>query len=456
MRGAVIIFPLITSVTVFAGNGLFVDWAVFYSPSAETARLEVYVGVPLDTLVANGDEAASYDFNVGAQLVRVGDGAIVGREVVRKKVDPKGASGVKSPMFVGQLNFSVPPGDYKLTVGVGDLTSGQSYLSESAVQIPARPAEGVSISSLEIANTAAPVEPDVTGEFIKNNYAVVPNPTKLLPAAPGALIVYYELYGLAPGAGEGDYTLRYDIYQLNGRRFLEERRRLTAAARTVARLDTFDLSGYPSGAYKVVVAVNNGNGEEVARGVKEFVIYQPRLPEESPSAVGNYRLYSPDEEKRVRKELSIVAEAEELAAFDALPPEEKPIFVENFWARRDPAPETPENEFKNTFFERYQYVQEHFSTPFREGVDTDRGRVYMKYGEPDMIIRSPMGLSSQVTIDTSTWLSEPFEAWEYYTAGGVDSQYILFVFVDFDGDGSYEIDAATVPGYGKLLRAVNP
>jgi hypothetical protein len=80
------------------------------------------------------------------------------------------------------------------------------------------------------------------------------------------------------------------------------------------------------------------------------------------------------------------------------------------------------------------------------------GRIYLKHGEPDEVLRSPMGMRSEVSINTSTWQSKPFEAWEYFTTGGVDTQYVLFVFIDSEGDGSFDLDASTVPGYGRLIR----
>jgi GWxTD domain-containing protein len=193
-------------------------------------------------------------------------------------------------------------------------------------------------------------------------------------------------------------------------------------------------------------------GTELAEARKRFIVYHKYSEEESAEIKGKFIPYSLEEEKQIRREISLIASEAEMAAFDALPPEEKPIFIENFWQRRDPDPETPTNEFKNTFYERYYYVQQRYSIPFRDGVDTDMGRIYLMYGEPDQVLSSPMGLRSEVDIGSSTWQSEPFEAWEYFEPGGTKSQYILFVFLDFDGDGDYEIDSSTVPGYGRPIN----
>ena len=58
-------------------------------------------------------------------------------------------------------------------------------------------------------------------------------------------------------------------------------------------------------------------------------------------------------------------------------PEQQPRKV--IWHSRDPDPDTEENEFKQEFFERMAYANEHFSSG-KPGRLTDRGRIYIKFG----------------------------------------------------------------------------
>jgi GWxTD domain-containing protein len=337
---------------------------------------------------------------------------------------------------------------------VGDLRGGETRTSETDLTVPGPPAEGPFVSGITLASSIAPVGEDVEGEFVNDGLSIIPNPTKLISDGDPLLPIYYEVYRLpAAPAGDGPFVVRYDVSQLNGRRFVRVERLLEAEGGDIARVETLDLAGVPPGSYRLSLYVEGRDGEEVAAANKEFMVYHEYSREELVELKGKFTPYSLEEEQQIRGELSLIASAAELAAFEALPAEEKPIFVDNFWARRDPDKETAANEFKNAFYQRYYHVQERFSTPFREGVDTDMGRVYLKYGEPDQVSRSPMGMHSQVTVDTSTWQSRAFEAWEYFDARGVDSQNIIFVFTDEDGDGDYEIDSATVPGYGKLIRS---
>jgi GWxTD domain-containing protein len=437
-----------------ADDGFYFDYAFFYPPKGENVVVEFYVAVPLELLsAAETADGTTYKFNVGAQATRPSDGSAVASRFTTKTAHIAAGTGIVAPLSVSQVAVAVPPGEYRFTVGVGDLGGGGSSVSTLELTVPAA-SDGPFASGIELASSVAPVDADVAGEFVKGGLSVVPNPTKIVSDGDGSLPIYYELYRLPVGEGEkGNFVVRYDVSQLNGRRFVRVERTLEAAAPDMVRAETLDLKGVPPGSYELSVLLESRDGDEILRARKEFMVIHQYSRDELVEIKGKFMPYSLEEERQIRREISLVASDAELAAFDALPAEEKPIFVDNFWGRRDPDKNTPANEYKNAFYQRYYHVQDRYTTPFREGADTDMGRVYLKYGEPDEIMRSPMGMRSEVNIDTSTWQSKPFEAWEYFTTGGVDNQYILFVFVDNDGDGDFELDASTVPGYGRLIRS---
>src|SRR5271157_6425487 len=82
---------------------------------------------------------------------------------------------------------------------------------------------------------------------------------------------------------------------------------------------------------------------------------------------------------------------EEQKAFKMLSnDEERDQFIEAFWQRRDPTPDTEENEFKEEHYRRIEYANEHFAAGV-PGWRTDRGRIYIMYGQPDEIESHPSG-----------------------------------------------------------------
>jgi len=85
----------------------------------------------------------------------------------------------------------------------------------------------------------------------------------------------------------------------------------------------------------------------------------------------------------------IITSAEE-KIFKELPPSERAKFIEDFWARRDPTPGTPRNEFKEMYFKRIEEANQLFKGA-RPGWLQDRGRIYILFGPPDERVTNPMG-----------------------------------------------------------------
>ena len=131
---------------------------------------------------------------------------------------------------------------------------------------------------------------------------------------------------------------------------------------------------------------------------------------------------------------------EELSAFKKLTTNaERDVFIEGFWQRRDPTPDTAENEYKEEHYRRIAYANEHYAAGI-PGWRTDRGRIYVMYGPPTSIDSHPMGGPYQRTAEegggqTSTF---PFETWRYRYLEGI-GQEIEIEFVDDCGCGAYEM-----------------
>src|SRR5579859_5422449 len=131
---------------------------------------------------------------------------------------------------------------------------------------------------------------------------------------------------------------------------------------------------------------------------------------------------------------------EERAAFKQLSnDEERDNFIEAFWQRRDPTPDTEENEYKEEHYQRIAYANEHFAAGI-PGWKTDRGRIYIIYGKPDEIDSHPSGGSYERPMEegggeTSTY---PFEDWRYRYLDNI-GQEVIIEFVDTCMCGEYRM-----------------
>ena len=160
------------------------------------------------------------------------------------------------------------------------------------------------------------------------------------------------------------------------------------------------------------------------------------------------------------KDVAYIITDEERKAFKKLETDdEREHFIEEFWRRRDPDPDTDENEYREEYYERIAYANEHYASGI-PGWKTDRGRIYIMYGKPDETETHPSGGAYQRESyegggSTSTY---PFERWFYRYLPGVGSG-IEIEFVDPTGSGEYRIarnpdekDALlNVPGAGLTM-----
>jgi GWxTD domain-containing protein len=173
------------------------------------------------------------------------------------------------------------------------------------------------------------------------------------------------------------------------------------------------------------------------------------------------------QERQLRKELQgayytwvtrdvayIITDAE-LQAFKRLQnDEEREQFVEQFWLRRDPTPDTQENEFKEEHYRRLAHANERFASGV-EGWRTDRGRIYITFGPPDEIEAHPSGGPYQRPLEQGggSGVAYPFETWRYRFLEGIGTN-VEIMFVDPTLTGEYRI--ALDPEERNALAHVTP
>jgi GWxTD domain-containing protein len=161
--------------------------------------------------------------------------------------------------------------------------------------------------------------------------------------------------------------------------------------------------------------------------------------------------------KWLNEDVVYIISPEERSAFVHLTTnEEREQFIEQFWQRRNPDPDSAENTFKEEHYRRIAYTNEHYASGI-PGWKTDRGRIYIMWGPPDEIDSHPSGgsydrPSNEGGGSTSTY---PFEDWRYRYLEGIGED-VNIEFVDPTMTGEFHLtmdpsekDALTyVPGAG--------
>ncbi|MCZ2074915.1 MAG: GWxTD domain-containing protein [Bryobacteraceae bacterium] len=164
--------------------------------------------------------------------------------------------------------------------------------------------------------------------------------------------------------------------------------------------------------------------------------------------------------KWLNEDVAYIITDEERAAFKRLSTDDEiEQFIEQFWLRRDPTPDSIENEYKEEHYRRIAYANERFASGI-PGWKSDRGRIYITFGPPDENESHPSGGSYERPMEegggtTSTY---PFEKWRYRWIEGIGTD-VIIEFVDPTMTGEYrmtmdpsEKDALLmVPGAGLTL-----
>jgi GWxTD domain-containing protein len=149
---------------------------------------------------------------------------------------------------------------------------------------------------------------------------------------------------------------------------------------------------------------------------------------------------SPEDKSWLEKDVRWIISDDERKAFMQLSnEEEREKFIEAFWDRRNPNPDSEDNEFKDEHYRRIEYANEHYAAGM-PGWMTDRGRIYIVFGPADEVESHPSGGSYQRPMEegggeTSTY---PFEDWRYRHIDGIGEQ-VIIEFVDDCMCGAYEM-----------------
>jgi GWxTD domain-containing protein len=128
----------------------------------------------------------------------------------------------------------------------------------------------------------------------------------------------------------------------------------------------------------------------------------------------------------------LIMSKEELAIYKHLPDSaDKEAFIKEFWEKRDPTPETEENENRLEFQERIAYANRWFKEgkSSDSGWDTERGRILLQLGFPssrEWGEYTPTNPRSGQLVGTKRY---PMEIWRYY------EYQLTLTFVDLNGFG---------------------
>jgi GWxTD domain-containing protein len=434
-------------------------------PDSAGWRLDVFVRIPpepLGFILQDGENRARVRLTIrlenrfGAKL-----------HDSRQEFDITRAEQVSGFGHVVTTRFPVKPGEHRLEVRLEDLHSrrrGLAYLGrnvpqsaevEGPVVVPGAQAE-VELGDLKFLWQSPTAD---SAALAAGAPRTIPNPERLF----GLFATQLRAAFVAEGAASDQRPWRWHARVQRGKDVVANSESSQGPAARLEGLVDLDISTLPPGGYELELKVwREGSEAAAARRGRFSIAWLPESWQRSPTEVEDevHFLFDEDAER----------------SFVKMMPGEQEAFLEDFWKRRDPSPETADNELRATFMERVAYANEHFGyKKIEKGMFTDMGRVFIRYGLPSDIEKEviPAGDRTLTQVVQELALTEdtpignvrpkgsggdlrPFELWTYDNVIPLPLEVdpervanirrrdkIVFLFVDEQGYGHYTLRYTT-------------
>jgi GWxTD domain-containing protein len=402
------------------------DYARFRGSVNEKQYVEVYYSIPQKTLLYTTADGTMTAEAVLSLFVTKGDSVVVGQRWRVPHTRQDTAAIQNGINLIGVAGVELEAGDYRITVigqDMHDLTRVDSVRMQCSI-LPL--ADGMVISDLELASVIRQGEKG--GPFYKNTLDVVPNVTGIFDESQMCYL-YGEAYNLLEGNDSSDYTQRLLVIDAVGREVISKERVRKRSAESTVIVESIPASKLKMGTYTIVLSFLGKSGSPLVSSSKKIFVYNPTsgidssLVAAAPTAfIDDYAGLSEEaldlEFDQARYEVNS-REKDQYKKFVGR--EAKARFLAEFWAHKPLG-------FKEEYFRRVVYTNENFRSLGRKGYNTDRGRVYIFYGQPDDIERHPNEAEAR-----------PHELWTYNSLQGG----VFFVFVQRSQGSDYQLVHST-------------
>jgi GWxTD domain-containing protein len=345
---------------------------------------------------------------------------------VIKRIDRRENVRVGSFAETGRIDESVIfqdvvallPGKYTVTVQASDGYSGRGFRARDTIDVPAYGRERRLSAPVLVYEATGRTDPGARPDFIVNARKTVPYGVEV-PR------VYVELYG----------TVIPQQVQL---RVLDEQGNALWQSHAVVEQGNdrlrYALVDIPTGALPLgklwLEATTAGASAEIIRSPLLVTISDQWM-------VANF--------EEVLRFVNYIASPSELDSLRTVTGNDRRDRWERFWARRDPLPVTPLNEFREEFFQRVRFATEHYAESGRPGWETDRGEVHIVLGPPEHVVDRYIGRDTGAQPNGIEWLYEN-------TPGGR----LQLLFIDRSGFGRFELTPQSEHAFRTTAHQLRP
>ena len=393
----------------------------FFSPASATTTIEGLVEVRLTALLRGVGQTGRY----GVEVAVLDSAGLVLQHQDWQREVPATLARAAGATMTESFAFGAAPGRYRVRIR---LTPAGGTPVERLEDIPAF-ARAPAVSDLLLASSvrqpASDSEQGGPGEIRRAGLFFRSAPAPRLTPSESQLSWYAEIYPRAAATGQ----LNAAVVGPGNRVIIRSPAQpVNVGATGAATRGSIDLTGLPEGSYQLRLEIRLSDS---TLSVEAPFVMAPlsavqvaATPGDAPLALAD--LFEEADEARLDSLFSplvFLAEPRDVSVYRTLTVEGKRRFLREFWSRRDPTPATPDNQARDRFYRGVTVANERFregGTAQIPGWNTDRGRIYLLYGQPDEILEKRAASP------------RPYEAWRY-----TRDRNRWYVFQDQTGVGHY-------------------
>lgn len=317
--------------------------------------------------------------------------------------------------FIDQQRYFIPQGDYDMEIIIADMHAEKKPFSAIQPVSINFDDQKICFSGIQLVKSfSRATEQNI---LTKGGYDLIPMVHNFYPETLSKLTYYTEIYNSDAVLGTGEKFLAICTIKSfetgNTLKDYVSYRRFDAGSVVPVLID-YDISRLPSGNYTISIEVRNKQNEMIGQNELFFQRSNPNIQynlEELASIEVNATFSSRIQDNDTLQEYincldPIATELEKTFIHKQSKSADlktKQQFFYNFWSSRDMV--SPEQAWIK-YYEQVQIVNKVYKTQISKGYETDRGRVYLKYGPPNIISESYNEPSSY-----------PYEIWHYYELG---------------------------------------
>lgn len=447
-RVLTLFFLLLFSGSAMAANlTAYFDYKKFWSPE-DGPYIETYITIVGSSVNYVTQQNGAIQANVEITMILKNGPEIV--DYKKYTLNSPGLVDSSYTDFIDQQRFAMKNGTYELEIEMLDVNNpeAEAFASVQTLEINF-PADEVNVSDIQLLDKV--VKAEEAGPFTKSGYDLVPVAGNFYPENFSQIRFYTEIYNTHVAGEDERYLLRYYIETFEKEKLLSDfhQFRKVKGQPVHVLMANLNIDKLGTGNYNLVVEVRSKENDLLARKV-EFFQRSKRLQEMDLEALSSVDI----SETWVAAYDNIDTLMEHIRSTRPLSTNSEKYIVDNTF-KQNPDLELLQQYFYSFWYNRNNFepeqdwekyrkqvikVEEMFGTRNKRGYETDRGRVYLKYGAPNTISDRPNEPSSY-----------PYQIWHYYKVGVFNNKRFVFYSPQLVST-DYELLHSDIPGELKDYR----